>query len=103
MYELQVVMDNGILQVYLSKPGGYVTKIRYNGMDNLLEVLNQKDNRGYTLHYTHSFRPAFLFYFPSIIKQQNTMLAGNNEFAGTGTLFGAKQAVQEQQGYSSGM
>lgn len=40
-------MDNGILQVYLSKPGGFVTRIQYNGIDNLLEVLNEKNNRGY--------------------------------------------------------
>lgn len=45
--ELQVVMDNGILQVYLSNPGGFVTGIQYNGIDNLLETLNEKDNRGY--------------------------------------------------------
>jgi len=40
-------MDNGILQVYLSNPGGFVTRIQYNGIDNLLEALNEKTNRGY--------------------------------------------------------
>lgn len=44
---LQVVMDNGILQVTLSKPDGIVTGICYNGIDNLLEVLNEEENRGY--------------------------------------------------------
>ncbi|RDX74413.1 rhiE, partial [Mucuna pruriens] len=43
----QVVMDNGIVQVYLSNPGGFVTGIQYNGIDNLLEILNEKYNRGY--------------------------------------------------------
>ncbi|KAJ9545406.1 hypothetical protein OSB04_025113 [Centaurea solstitialis] len=42
-----VVMDNGILQVTLSNPEGLVTGVRYNGIDNVLEVLNQEGNRGY--------------------------------------------------------
>ena len=40
-------MDNGIVQVTLSNPGGIVTGIRYNSYDNLLEVLNKESNRGY--------------------------------------------------------
>ncbi|KAL5074052.1 hypothetical protein RYX36_013036 [Vicia faba] len=42
-----VVMDNGILKVTLSNPDGVVIGIEYNGIDNLLEVLNDESNRGY--------------------------------------------------------
>ncbi|CAI9116109.1 OLC1v1017177C1 [Oldenlandia corymbosa var. corymbosa] len=41
------VMDNGFVQVTLSNPEGIVTGISYNGVDNLLEVLNEESNRGY--------------------------------------------------------
>uniref|UniRef100_A0A7N0UQB2 rhamnogalacturonan endolyase n=1 Tax=Kalanchoe fedtschenkoi TaxID=63787 RepID=A0A7N0UQB2_KALFE len=43
----QVAVDNGICQVTLSKPEGDVTAVSYNGLDNLLEVLNQDFDRGY--------------------------------------------------------
>lgn len=46
---MQVTMDNGIVQVTLSNPGGIVTGIRYNRIDNLLEVLNKETNRGYAV------------------------------------------------------
>ncbi|KAL2893056.1 Glutamyl-tRNA(Gln) amidotransferase subunit A [Bienertia sinuspersici] len=42
-----VVLDNGIVQVTISKPGGIVTGIAYNGIENLLEVRNKEENRGY--------------------------------------------------------
>ncbi|KAJ4701496.1 Rhamnogalacturonate lyase family protein [Melia azedarach] len=42
-----VVMDNGILQVTLSNPEGIVTGIRFQDIDNLLEVRNAEINRGY--------------------------------------------------------
>ncbi|PRQ20941.1 putative rhamnogalacturonan endolyase [Rosa chinensis] len=42
-----VMMDNGFVQVTLSNPEGIVTGIRYNGIDNLLEIRNEETNRGY--------------------------------------------------------
>ncbi|OWM67694.1 hypothetical protein CDL15_Pgr019195 [Punica granatum] len=41
-----VVMDNGILQVTISKPEGTVSEVRYNGISNLLETRNDEGNRG---------------------------------------------------------
>ncbi|XP_010060112.2 probable rhamnogalacturonate lyase B [Eucalyptus grandis] len=43
----QVVMDNGMVQVTIAKPEGFVTGIKYNGIGNLLEVLNEEWDRGY--------------------------------------------------------
>ncbi|KAL9266594.1 Rhamnogalacturonate lyase-like protein [Drosera capensis] len=40
-------MDNGILQVTFSKPGGFVTGIQFGGIDNALEIHNDETNRGY--------------------------------------------------------
>ncbi|KAB2023652.1 hypothetical protein ES319_D06G033300v1 [Gossypium barbadense] len=42
-----VVMDNGILQVTISKPEGIVTGVSYQGIDNLLEIRNHESDRGY--------------------------------------------------------
>ncbi|KFK28989.1 hypothetical protein AALP_AA7G074100 [Arabis alpina] len=45
--EKYVVMDNGIVQLTISKPDGFVTGISYQGLDNLLEIRNKEYNRGY--------------------------------------------------------
>ncbi|MQL94897.1 hypothetical protein Taro_027568, partial [Colocasia esculenta] len=42
-----IVLDNGILQLTLSKPGGIITGLRYQGVDNLMETRNEETNRGY--------------------------------------------------------
>ena len=44
---MQVVLDNHILQVTLSKPGGIVLCLCYGGIDNVLEIRNRETNRGY--------------------------------------------------------
>ncbi|XP_052188166.1 probable rhamnogalacturonate lyase B [Diospyros lotus] len=43
----QVVMDNGILQLTLTNPGGAIIGIRFNGIDNLLELHNPELNGGF--------------------------------------------------------
>ncbi|XP_043811011.1 rhamnogalacturonate lyase B-like [Manihot esculenta] len=43
----QVVVDNGIVQVTFSNPGGDVIGIKYKTIDNALEIKNKEDNRGY--------------------------------------------------------
>ncbi|EXC35407.1 hypothetical protein L484_026732 [Morus notabilis] len=46
-YRIEVILDNGIVRVTFSKPGGDVIGIKYNGIDNLLETDNKENNRGY--------------------------------------------------------
>ena len=53
--DVQVVMDNGILRVTLSNPEGIVTGIKYNDIDNLLEILNEESNRGYVCYLQTHF------------------------------------------------
>lgn len=45
--EQQVVIDNGIVRITLSKPEGYVVGISYNGIENVLESRNEEQDRGY--------------------------------------------------------
>ncbi|KAI3832911.1 hypothetical protein MKW92_013119 [Papaver armeniacum] len=42
-----VMMDNGLVQVNISNPFGLVTGIQYNGIDNLLEIMNEFNHGGY--------------------------------------------------------
>jgi hypothetical protein len=56
----QVEIENGVFELTLSNPDGIVTGVRYNGVDNLMEILNNEDNRGYVLYF-------FNYYFISIL------------------------------------
>ncbi|KAL3613580.1 hypothetical protein CASFOL_042614 [Castilleja foliolosa] len=42
-----VEMDNGIVKLVLLKPSGYISGIRYKGINNVLEYRNKKNQRGY--------------------------------------------------------
>ena len=48
---VQVEIKNGIFELTLSNPDGIVTGVRYNGVDNLMEILNKEDNRGYGTNF----------------------------------------------------
>lgn len=51
MRVVQVEMDNGLVRVIFSNPGGDVIGIKYNGIDNLLAIKNDENNRGYVRTY----------------------------------------------------
>lgn len=100
-------MENGILQLTISKPAGHVTGIKCYDIDNLVEVRNKEDNRGYMTLYTLLF---LVFAIQSTIKELSKVIfklkyrcnfwkSHLNDFninLGTGILFGAKQGVLEQ-------
>ncbi|XP_044460522.1 probable rhamnogalacturonate lyase B [Mangifera indica] len=47
IFVLQVILDNGLVRLTVSKPQGYVTSIKYGGLDNLLDRELSESGRGY--------------------------------------------------------
>lgn len=45
----QVVLDNGTVQIIITKPGGNVAGVKYGGMDNVLDASYKDSSRGYML------------------------------------------------------
>ncbi|MFS7953903.1 putative rhamnogalacturonate lyase [Helianthus anomalus] len=43
---IAVVVSNGFVRMIFSNPEGHITNIQYNGMENLLEVINDESSRG---------------------------------------------------------
>ena len=49
MIIFQVVIDNGLVQVTIENPSGYLIGIKYKGVDNVLEYRHKNHDKGYAL------------------------------------------------------
>lgn len=48
---MQVIIDNGLLQLTLTNPEGYLAGVSYNGIDNILQKRNKESGRAYVVHF----------------------------------------------------
>ncbi|KAM7514479.1 hypothetical protein LguiA_004062 [Lonicera macranthoides] len=75
-----VVMDNGTLEITLTKPGGILTVIQYNGIDNLLELHNKDLNGGFwDLNWSQAGSPGTRGKFDTIEGTNFEVIVENEE------------------------
>lgn len=75
-----VVIDNGILQLTLSNPGGTVTGITYGGIDNLIELHNPELNGGFwDLNWSEAGSPGTRGKFDTIEGTSLRVIVENEE------------------------
>ncbi|CAL5332656.1 hypothetical protein CsSME_00014125 [Camellia sinensis var. sinensis] len=75
-----VVIDNGILQLTLSNPGGTVTGITYGGIENLIELHNQELNGGFwDLNWSEAGSPGTRGKFDTIEGTSLRVIVENEE------------------------
>ncbi|KAF7809447.1 putative rhamnogalacturonate lyase B [Senna tora] len=96
---VQVVMDNGIVSVSLSRPDGNVLQLSYNGISNVLEPRNHDDDRGYLPISSSLF--LFFFYFVLIRGTKFSVIMENTDqvevsFSTTWNSFGIPMNIDKR-------
>ncbi|CAI9116110.1 OLC1v1017178C1 [Oldenlandia corymbosa var. corymbosa] len=75
-----VVIDNGIVEVTLSNPGGILKQIKYGGIDNLLELNNKDLNGGFwDLNWSEAGAPGTRGKFDTIEGTALKVIVQNDE------------------------